>query len=259
MKHITLLILALQLLSSAYTQHTNPTKQDDWVTDVATVEFEQGEIYYTHVDEPEYFAFLRPPYFMPGAFIMQTDINRPFTKNPLKKIFTDLDNFVEGFEIENSDIYDKNLFIRAATLEMIWSSYSLHLFTENTYLKLKALSQDKTTSVANKASLALKLHNIFSKSKSIKLEHIKNNSTSEYLSVQFDSDKLIFELNAISGDVEISIFIEGINGNLSYKFEGINPNEKTIIKNVELRDGMYLARLIVNGKEMESIKFTIVK
>ena len=133
-RKVTFIILTLSL-SLGLSAQGQWKAEDVWVTDIATVEFDRGEIYY--VFDMHNHSFMMP-FVWYDSICRFKDSSFP-ERRRFENRYLNLDYLVECFEVEGSDRYDKIQFIKAATLELIWSIDFVNLVSDKAINSLKLL------------------------------------------------------------------------------------------------------------------------
>jgi hypothetical protein len=132
--------------------------QIEWVTPFATVEFKEDNVHYYYVDAPAplflYPMFLPPKILLPiKAFSQQYNHEDITFWKPIIREQADGNNFM-GLSRD-----EKNQFLKAFTLQSIWAiNQRDEMPSQDAWLLVVRLSDDKDTEIAHNAKLASELY-----------------------------------------------------------------------------------------------------
>ena len=252
-KVLILLFFILFIFSFQKTYTQGQWKAEDiWVTDIATVEFDRGKIYYVF-DQKENSSMM-PMNWYSDLYQFRNSFNpeRRSTRNR----YLNLDYIVESFEVEESDRYDKIQFIKAAALELIWSSDYVDLVSDETIKKLKLLTKDENIDVSFRAKKSIAMYH------RMEFYRQRDSSFSKYihgfLITKIIDDKVEVKLEFIQEEKGIEIKIFNSKGEVMYS-KILNKEDLKYGFTTNLEADIYYIHLYFNHKKMESQKFTVVK
>jgi len=145
MRILTIMILVLSI--NGFAQQNN-----DWITPFATVEFKENKIFYYHADDnmiSQLAPMFKPEYLMiiNNLDVMVEPDEFQYWKEIISNITSDINYPVESIE-------DNTYFIKAFTLQTIWSINNKDVLPSLQSEVIYSLSESQNKTIANSAVLA---------------------------------------------------------------------------------------------------------
>jgi len=152
----TILIITTMLLSlNFYGQ--NKTIQEP-ITEIADIQFEGDEIIYNMQETTN--VRMRPVLQIKDVFRIRT-YDKASPVRLTAEMIQNLENELQNFQAEEADATDKERFIRAACLQIVWATMHKSDFKKQTLTKLQDLKQDNNDRIRHIALLAINLYQAF--------------------------------------------------------------------------------------------------
>ena len=155
MKNIYLFIISLLMFTMAFGQNTS---RQEPVCELADIQFQDNEIVYYYHDIP---AFrLRPLIQIKGLFRAE----EYHTIAPIKvskDVYQNLEKELDNFDKSTANYFDKEHYLRTATLQLLWASMKKTNFRLSTLTTLQELAKASDKSIADFAQAVVKLYERF--------------------------------------------------------------------------------------------------
>ena len=241
---------------------------DDWLTPYATIDIENGMVHYKYVKSESYHQ--APRFFIPGKFRLSVDPMRIIGPKAYKKHKQQIHDIVQGGNIYHGHATEKLFYLRAFGLLCIWGineglpSYSAKGIVEG-------LCRDQDVEIAETANIMFDLYMSIEKEFNGPYGPPTFFDEGKWLKTGYDnvSGEYLISLKSLpnNGNIEIQVS-KAYKKEALLKFEpGLKGKPSTssgsplkFIPGVgKLPKGKYRAVLLIDGKEVESVKFTKAK
>ena len=221
----------------------------------ATVDFVDGEIMYRFSNEDSFFQ-IQPHYYDKEYYQFREVFVLRIWEN-MHRYDVDLDVFVETFDIIRNNSTEKDRFIRACILEMIWTSLHQNLFSDNSLIKLQTLTKDSNPEIVYKAQKALKLYEHFQSMEHYHHKRLDINNTSQYIDVwaKDSTVNIVFSPKAISKFLTAKLKVVSRENRVKSEHNVFVSQDTLQIDIRKLWKDIFHISIWVEDKEIENVKF----
>lgn len=141
---------------------------DHWLTPIANIEFNDARIIYSYSkDKCVNFTNIHPVYFNPHILKLKGVYDAGCTRDYLEMI-KQMHDYLNDWNYDKANNRDKELFLRTASLMIIWNGNNESVLPENTLEILGCLNDDKSTEIGRKSRLVISLYEDYYKKEILK-------------------------------------------------------------------------------------------